>query len=53
MRSECDVYDVRGKLSVVEKVVNGEAKKDINIFFEKGDNIKARVVSIEWVCKPL
>ena len=49
VRSEGNIYDASGKLNVVRKVVNGEYKKDIMIFFEKGDEIKAWVANIKWV----
>ena len=49
VRSEGNIYDSSGKLNVVRKVVNGEYKKDIMIFFEKGDEIKAWVANIKWV----
>ena len=36
------------KLSVVEKVVNGEPNKGIEVFFENDDGVKARTVNLRY-----
>lgn len=43
---DCKSYDKGGKMSVVEKLVNWERKKCIEVFFENGSDIKARVASL-------
>ena len=40
------IYDTSGKLSVLENLMNGEAKKVIEVFFENGDEVKTRVASL-------
>ena len=37
-------YDASGKISAAEKVVNGDTKRFIEIFFENVDNVKTRVI---------
>ena len=40
----CKSYNASRKLSVVEKVVNGKPRNGVEIFFENGDDFKARIV---------
>ena len=39
-------YDVSGKISAAEKVVNGDTSRVIEVFFENVDNVKTRVISL-------